>query len=71
MLKFKRDDDERGKVIVIEEPHGLIKHARWPSLAQVVKIASQEFPGIPQEQLSLIFFTDSRGHAYLQIYKRG
>lgn len=65
------EKDERGKVVVIEECLGLVKHEGWPSLAEVVQIASRHFPQIPSEQLVLAFFTDSRGHSYLQLYKRG
>ncbi len=71
MIKFGRKDDERGKVIDIEETHGLIKHEGWPSLAEVVQIASQQFPEVSIEQLAVIFFTDQRGTSHLQIYKRG
>ena len=70
MLKFKREDDERGKVIDIEEGHGLIKHEQWPSLAEVVDTALQEFPGVSSNELALIFYTDQHGTSHLQVYKR-
>lgn len=71
LLKFERKDDERGKVVDIKEPYGLIKHGRWPSLAEIIHTASQQFPEISTEQLALIFYTDQHGTSQLQIYKRG
>lgn len=70
MLKFEREDDERGKVVVIKEPYGLIKHERWPSLFEVAEIASQQFPEASPKQIVLSFFSNSHGHSYLQLYKR-
>ena len=70
-LRVGSIEDERGKVVIIEEPHGLIIHKEWPSLAEVIQIASQQFPQIPLERLTLSFYSDSRVNSYLQLYKRG
>ena len=70
MLEFKREDDEREKVIDIGVTCGLIKHEEWPSLAEVMDTASQQFPEVSTKQLALTFFTDQHGISHLQIYKR-